>query len=172
VNAGVRTRDAESGFTMVEMLMVLAVMAIGLLGLAALQTMSLRVARSGRNLASAVKVGERILDQVELEGRLTWLNTSASSESTPSTIANLTYINLDSALTLRYDANGDALPSAAGAFFTITVDKTDVEASSSFSGQAGALSDYTVVVAYPEAVDSAGTRRTRKVTLVRRILHA
>lgn len=67
------TRGEESrrqaGFSMIEMLMAAFILAIGILGLTALQTMSVKAATGSRGLNTAVLVAERVMDEIEANGR-------------------------------------------------------------------------------------------------------
>jgi Tfp pilus assembly protein PilV len=77
---------------MVEMLMSALILAVGLLGLAMLQTMSVRVAAGTHNMEMAIQLAEKVMDQVELEGRQTYLN--AHFTDPPGALpVTLTYLN-------------------------------------------------------------------------------
>ena len=166
----------QHGFSMIEMLMTAFILAIGLLGLCMLQTMSLRAARGSRSLTSAVQVASGIMDQVEMEGRLSWLNATATTSNAPAlnNLTSLLYIKnpTPGPITTTYDGNGTWIdPNAANPppkVFTATV--TQAAVLGSVTGQ---MSDVTVVVTFADAVSSgvAATPVTRTVTLTRRITH-
>lgn len=82
---------AQRGFSMVEMLMAAFVLAIGILGLSMLQTMSLRSTTSSRGLNTAVLVAERVLDEIEANGRNSQLYVRAQPTMNPVT-AGLTAV--------------------------------------------------------------------------------
>lgn len=168
--AGTADRTGQVGFSMVEMLMAAFILAIGLLGLAMLQAMAIRSASSGKNLTTAVRIAERVMDQVEMEGRLSWLNITDSSYTSPASLAQLRFIG-QGTVYLGYDVDGAATTSAPvsskpSAFFVVTESESAVSTAST-----GSLSDYTVKVEFTEAVDASGTLVNRNVTLVRRVSH-
>ena len=176
-----RTRSlhpAQGGFSMVEFLMTAFIMAIGILGLTMLQVMSLKTSRGGRSLTTAVQVADRVMDQMELEGRLTWLNRTDSQYSTTTDLTGLTYIGKATIPAQTFNLKGQLLPLAATpadptdsiAFYTVTITRV----AQSGSAPIGQMHDYTVRVAFADGVDAAGTTNgtTRSVTLTRRILHA
>jgi prepilin-type N-terminal cleavage/methylation domain-containing protein len=169
----------QAGFSMIEMLMTAFVLAIGLLGLCMLQAMSLRVSRGSRSLETAVQVAEGVMDQVEMEGRLTWLNTTDSNSSTSNTNANLPnliYLSLaqNGTLTQTFNLWGDAPlssstdPAAKNPFFTaVTKHVADVGT----NGGTGQVSDYSVTVTFSDTVAGSGAAVVRTVNLTRRIIH-
>ncbi len=161
-------RRGESGFSMVELLMVAFVLSIGILGLTMLQLMSIRVATGGHDLGMAVQLAEQVMDQVELEGRLTYLNTNITNQATPGTLNGLTYIN--KASVKQYfainAATGDPalLASATGSMFQLTMSQTVVAGTG--------LSDVQVQVQFEDSVNAATQAPIqRTVTITRRILH-
>jgi prepilin-type N-terminal cleavage/methylation domain-containing protein len=161
-------RRGEAGFSMIEMLMAAFVLSVGILGLTMLQAMSIRVASGGHNLGMAVQLAERVMDQVEMEGRLTYLNANNTNLAPPSTLSGLSYITQE-AVTQYYSidpATGDPalLASATGAMFTLRMTQTVTNGT--------ALSDVQVQVQYADSVNAVtNTPIQRTVTLNRRILH-
>jgi len=90
-----RTRrlfKAQQGFTMVEMLMTAFILAVGIMGLSLLQVMSLKGARGGKSLSTAVQVGDAVMDRIEQEGRLTWLNVTANQYKVPAALTTLRFV--------------------------------------------------------------------------------
>jgi Tfp pilus assembly protein PilV len=156
---------------MVEMLMAAFVLSIGILGLTLLQAMSLRVAAGGHNMGMAVQLAEKIMDQVELEGRLTYLNSNLTNQATPGSLNGLAYINQPS-VTQYYGldsassdvGNAVLLNSKTGSMFTVQMTQTVVAGTG--------LSDVQVQVQFTDSINAitqAPVQRT--VTLTRRILH-
>lgn len=164
--------SGQAGFSMVEMLMTAFILAIGILGLAMLQTMSMKASRGGRSLTTAVLVGEQLMDRVEMQGRLSWLNLTDTNASAPSlgdfTPANLKYIALAGPFSDYFDVNGNAVPTKTdpNKFFEVTTTRANSPLATN-----GAISDYTVQVQFTDQVDQASVPIVRTVTLTRRIIH-
>jgi prepilin-type N-terminal cleavage/methylation domain-containing protein len=168
----------QAGFSMVEMLMTAFILAIGLLGLCMLQTMSLRAGRGSRSLATAVHVATALLDQVEMEGRLSWLNLN-NTNFKGQTNANLTltYIPLavgTSTPVQNYNIQGNLVdptstdPTVNSNFFQVTAKHVDDVGNAVGLGQ---VSDYTVTVQFSDTVNASQTKVQRSVVLTRRITH-
>jgi prepilin-type N-terminal cleavage/methylation domain-containing protein len=169
-----RTRPlaTQAGFSMVEMLMTAFILAIGILGLTMLQVMSLQGSRGGRSLTTAVQVADRVMDQIELEGRLTWLNTTDTQFTAPAAPGALQFIN-GATVKQSYDLQGKYLgpptdPPAPGQFFTVTTTRL---ATAVGAGPTGQIHDFTVRVDFTDNVDVNNAAVPRSVTLTRRILH-
>ncbi|WP_005033775.1 prepilin-type N-terminal cleavage/methylation domain-containing protein [Holophaga foetida] len=175
-----KRRSLQAGFSMVEMLMAAFVLAIGLLGLATLQLMSLKASRGGKSLSTAVQVAERVMDQIEMEGRLSWLNVTDSAYAAPTALSNLNYIgknfvaegDFSGKLYLTFDDQGKAVADAP-----VSGDKPSgryvatVEASAPTNGGTGRVSDFTVIIEFADQADQNSVAIVRTVTLTRRILH-
>jgi prepilin-type N-terminal cleavage/methylation domain-containing protein len=164
-------RTAQAGFSMIEMLMTAFVLAIGILGLTMLQTMSLRASRGSRSLSTALLVGQRVMDQVEMEGRLSWLNATNTEMSSPAlTDMNLTYVSLEAAKPLDeyYLADGLSVTTKDDPlkFYQIATTRTAVAAAA-----VGSVSDFNVIVIFADATDANNAKVQRTVSLTRRIIH-
>jgi prepilin-type N-terminal cleavage/methylation domain-containing protein len=170
-----RIQSSEAGFSMIEMLMAAFILAIGLLGLAMLQTMSLRASSGSKNLTMAVQLAEQMMDQVELEGRLTYNNATVESSyvGTPPVLTGLQYYN--QAAVIKYfnidPSTGNvvaaAAPTTGGA--TPTFRLALAQAVTAGVG----LSDVIIIVAFIDGYNQAtGLPINRTVTITRRILHA
>lgn len=163
----------QSGFSMVEMLMVALVMAIGLLGVASMQLVAIKAATGSQNLSTAALVADRIMDQVEVEGRLCWLNqTSSGTVNTGNEPPNLLYFaggTVPNGVTQSFDIKGNPVDAgSASTIFTATITGAAV---TSAGGTTGRLADVTVVVQFTDIVQ--GTQQIkRSMTLARRILYA
>ncbi len=175
-----RTRTVPSsrqaGFSMVEMLMAAFILAIGILGLTMLQTMSMRASRGSRSLSTAVQVAEAMLDQVEMEGRLTWLNATTTIFAAPPAPPPLVYFNPMRPVVRTFTINGRPPDPAAtdpadiNPFFTATLG-APVFVSSGVNGQS--VHDFTVTVTFNDTVQAGSTAVVqRSVVLTRRIVHA
>lgn len=163
-----RPGGSQAGFSLVEMLMTAVILAVGLLGLAMLQAVSLQSRGSSLNRTTALQVGGRVMEQVETEGRNTWLNLTDPSLAAPGNVPDLLYFagGGQPNVTQYFDDQGWPLPSAAGSVFTTV---TTGVAVANGSAQGG-LSDVTVAVTFQEA--AAGTSLvTHQVALTRRVLH-
>jgi prepilin-type N-terminal cleavage/methylation domain-containing protein len=165
--------QGQQGFSLVEMLMTAFILAVGIMGLTLLQMMSLKGARGGKSLATAVQVGEMVMDQIEMEGRLSWLNITASNFN-PTALTSLQYVNQTTlAIPLTFTIKGQVPVSSApdpadsNAFYTVNfVRANDVAAGT------GAISDFTLTVAFSDAVNpTTNAAIPRTVMLTRRILH-
>jgi Tfp pilus assembly protein PilV len=73
---------------MVEMLMAAFILAVGILGLTMLQSLSIKSATGSRGLSSAVLLAERVMDQLEANGRNSRLY--AQNFTVPTTAAAFT----------------------------------------------------------------------------------
>jgi prepilin-type N-terminal cleavage/methylation domain-containing protein len=166
----------QRGFSMIEMLMTAFILAIGLLGLCMLQTLSLRAARGSRSLTTAVQIASGVLDQVESEGRVSWLNvtTSANAGPTLNDLPSLVYIRnpMPEPLKAYYNGLGGLVdntstdPAVKSTVFTVTTTQALVTAAAQ-----GTASDFTVQVQFADATNAAQAPITRTVTLTRRIVH-
>jgi prepilin-type N-terminal cleavage/methylation domain-containing protein len=167
------SREPEQGFSLVEMLLTAFILAVGIMGLTLLQVMAMKGARGGRSLSTAVQLGDMVMDQIELEGRLTWLNRTASGFS-PGAVP-LQFVNKTvSAAPIPFNVKGltpvanapQAVDSAT--FFNVTFSKNDVIALG-----VGIISDFMVDVAFSDATDPVTNAPImRHVVVRRRILHA
>jgi hypothetical protein len=172
---GLRARTGETGFSMIEMLMTAFVLGIGLLGLCMLQTLSLRAAHGGTSLTTAVHVADAVMEQVELEGRMSWL---AITNATGPVVAppNLKYISLPvgGTVTQSFNLHGDVSlasstdPSVSSQLFQVTTTRLDDAGATAGKGQ---ISDYLVQVQFAENTSGAGAAVQRTVMVTRRILH-
>ncbi len=176
-------RRAQSGFSMIEMLMTAFILAIGILGLSMLQIMSLKASRGSRSLTTAVQVGEGVMDQIEMEGRLSWLNSTDTQlkQASITPIAVLQYVNHALPVTNYFDINGVATASAADpkTFYTVVTDYPGTPATANHiavppPADSGPMmmDDYSVTVNFADAVDPATqVPIPRTVNITRRILH-
>jgi type IV pilus assembly protein PilV len=159
-------RKKDVGFSMVELLMAAFILAIGLLGLTMLQAMSVRTAAGSHNLEMATQLAEQVMDQVELEGRQTYLNKNITDLVSPGTLGTLAYI--DQAVVDQYfsvdPATGRPVLSGTGSMFHVQMTQT--------VGAGTGLSDVQVQVQFSDAINAVtNTPIVRTVTIVRRILH-
>ena len=172
----------QKGFSLVELLVAAFILAIGILGLAMLQTMALRANRNSINMVTAARLAARVMDQAELEGRLSWLNITDSNRTRP-TLADLKnfglkYIvisdertevevfNLEGGL-VEIDS-GD--PRRNRPFFTVTTSRVPVPTTGG-PNAVGHLSDIQVRVTFTDTVDHTNQQITRSFNLTRRVIH-
>lgn len=160
----------EGGFSMVEMLMAAFILAVGVLGIAMLQTLALSSRGNSKSMMTATRLGECIMDQVEEEGRSTWLNINNSQASAPGNLPNLLYFPAGALPdnTQYFDVNGGVLPTVGNSFFTAMV----VGRAVPNLGAAGKLADVTVTVNYIDTLGANNLPIIRQVVITRRILHA
>lgn len=168
-----RMRKSQAGFSLMEMLMVALIMGIGLLGVASLQTVAIKATNGSANLATAAQIANRIMDQVEEEGRLCWLNQTASGViATGTEPPNLYYLSHTPPFTLAaqgFDITGSALPAGtAHPIFQAVVSGTAVTTAGATVGK---LVDVNVTVTFTDSVQGSRTL-TRTLTLSRRIIYA
>jgi hypothetical protein len=158
---------------MVEMLMTAFILAVGLLGLCMLQTMSLRAGRGGQSLTTAVHVANAVMDQVELEGRLSWLNLNQyNTQTVAAALPSPFYMGLAVAGQMAQSFNlegyppdaSSTLPAQSQPFFQVVTTRVDDVGTANGSGQ---LSDFSVQVTFTDVAGSV----PRTVVLTRRILH-
>lgn len=163
---------------MVEMLVAAFVMAVGILGLTLLQVMAMQSTRGSRSLGVATLVAEQILDRAETEGRLSYLNLSSPTGSSPDItldLPGLTYITLGegSPRVEWFNLKGLPVEPSSGdtqertPWYAATVVRTTLPA----AGQ-GHLSQFSVAVVYQESLDATQAPIQRTVRLTRIILHA
>lgn len=165
---------AQRGFTMVEMLMTAFILAVGIMGLSLLQIMSLKGARGGKSLSTAVQVGDAVMDRIEMEGRLTWLNITANQYKAPAALTTLNFVDkLTLATPLTFNLKGQVPipastdPAESAAFFTVNMVRRPVSALTT-----GKISDFTVTVTFSDTTNAAtNVPITRTVTLTRRVVH-
>ncbi len=166
--------QAQQGFSLVEMLMTAFILAVGVMGLTLLQVMSLKGARGGKSLSTAVQVAEAVMDRIELEGRLTWLNITDTQYTAPTAVNNLIFVNqAPLAAPLTFNLKGQVPipastdPAESNPFFAVTVAQADVAVVTT-----GRLTDFTVRVAFADATNpTTNVPITRTVILTRRVLH-
>jgi len=167
-------RAAQAGFSMIEMLITAFILAVGLLGLAMFQTMSLRASRGSRSVNTAVMVAEQIMDQAEMEGRLSWLNVtdSALTNGTLATLTNIKYLNIANPLTEYFNSQGgpvdttSADPALNTQFFTAVTSLAPAVAA-----VVGNVTTVSVNVSFIDNRTGNNTPITRNVYLSRRIVH-
>lgn len=171
-------QQGQAGFSMIEMLMTAFILAIGILGLTMLQVMSLKASRGGRSLSTAVLVGEHVMDQVEMEGRLSWLNATDkyTGTSTAVDLPNLRYVSIPDGATRLETFNskggpplGNPDPADNTTYFRVTTGRVVSVAPGAATN--GALSNFTVTVQFTDQLDQASAPILRTVTLTRRVLH-
>lgn len=172
----VTNRGSQAGFSMVEMLLTAFILAVGILGLTMLQTMSLKASRGSRSLSSAILVAEQVLDRVEMEGRLSWLNISDTSRTAPglADLPNLRYITIAMGDTLveTFNSKGGVVdptspdPASQTPFYTVTTSRVPA-----LAAVEGRLSDVNVQVQFMDDVDQNNVPIVRTVSLTRRIVH-
>jgi prepilin-type N-terminal cleavage/methylation domain-containing protein len=167
---------AQAGFSMVEMLMAALILSIGILGVSLMQVMALKAARGGQSLITAAAVGERVLDQVEMEGRLTWLNATNTDQNVHTPPSNMVYLTANQTypVTQTFTIKGltpvasSSDPRDVATFFTVN---TTVGNAVTAAGGSGATSLVTVVVSFQDAVKGTNTLVTRSITLNRTVIH-
>lgn len=177
---------AQSGFSMVEMLITAFILAVGIMGLTMLQVMAIKGARGAQGMATAVQVGDSVMDRIEMEGRLTWLNLTASQYAPSAGLTTLTYIGKVPSTLYTTPVPTSTQPFAT---FTIkgqvpTANAPDPTDSSPFynvyisqtnnvgSASSGLTSDFQVIVQFSDQVNATtGQAIPRDVTITRRIIH-
>jgi len=165
-------RRAESGFSLVELLVAAFIMAVGLLGLAALETVSLKSNTRARGYNTAVLVASHVLDSAEAQARQTLQTQTYGGSVTTTTYPN-NYFGAGAVVeqfTYRgahLDANSTD-PVNKTAYFTATTTSANA---GSYSGSVGTLAVVTTVVTFREALANSGPLVTRTVTLTRNISH-
>jgi len=170
-------RPRQAGFSMIEMLMTAFILAIGILGLSLLQVMSLRAARGGRSLTTAVLVAEHVMDEAELEGRLSWLNVTDTNLSSPSIgdLKYLKYIIIKDGVELPeyFNIKGGPVnaastdPAEQSTYFSVFTSRV----ASTATSLTGAMSDITVRVEFTDQVDQSQAPIKRTISMTRRITH-
>ncbi len=181
--------NSQSGFSMIEMLMTAFILAIGILGLSMLQVMSLKASRGSRSLTTAVQVGEKVMDQVEMEGRLTWLNLTDTNLNAAAVAASpltgLKYVNLTPSTTVgftqTFNIKGREIPATSTdptdliTYYTVTTFALPTDNAIVVGGGATAnMHDFTVTVDFVDQTNANASNAAihRTVTITRRIVHA
>ncbi len=159
---------AQRGFSLVELLLTAFIMAVGIMGLTLLQVMALRGARGGQSLATGVQVAEMVMDQIEMEGRLSWLNLTASQAATPAALTTLKYINkvpladpLPFTIKGQVPVAGATDPADAATFYTAVIGQANIGTAGN-----GVISNFTVIVSFSDQANAP-----RQVRISRSILH-
>ena len=175
-------QNAQAGFSMIEMLMTAFILAIGILGLSMLQVMSLKASRGSRSLTTAVGVGEKVMDQVEMEGRLSWLNITDSQYTVPVAVPTR-YVNLATSappaggLQQVFNIKGQIPfastdPADSNPYFTVKTYRLPKSGNGDANGATGQMDDFIVQVVFSDIFDTnTNAPILRTVTLTRRILH-
>lgn len=183
MGATARRSGPEAGFSMVEMLMAAFILAIGVLGLATLQAMSLKAARGGHSLTNAVAVSNQIMDQIEYEGRLSWLNITDTTNGPPVPITTLVYVGkgnqylgfkeyLDTTTNLVKVVAVTAAPQASKPALGGTVRYVaTITEGTAVSAGTGLQSSYGVKVEFQDDVNKTGGAIVRSLYITRSILH-
>jgi Tfp pilus assembly protein PilV len=159
---------------MIEMLVTAFILGIGILGLTMLQAMTIRGARGGSSQTVAIEVAEMVMDQIEMEGRLSWLNLTASQLAVPAPMTTLTYIgHVPLAAPLNYTIKGQTPvanapnPVDSATYYQVTISSADIGAAGN-----GTITNYTVLVKYSEQTSATtGLPVPRQVQITRSILH-
>lgn len=173
-HTGLRRRG-QAGFTLVELLVTAFILGVGILGLSLLQVMSIKASRGGRSLSTASLVAEKVMDQVELEGRLTWTDITSSQYNTKTTGIPLKYIDKDVEVVDTFNIYG-APPDTAwppgdprrDVYFTARTLRTgDVGGATT-----GEMHDFRVTVEFfDETAAVGGAKILRTVQINRRVVH-
>jgi len=174
-----KAKGTQAGFSVIEMLIAAFILAVGILGLIMLQVMSLKASRGSKSLSSAILVAEQVMDRVEMEGRLSWLNITDTNSNVPSTATDLTHLRYitDATLTAEgvtelFNSKGEVPdatssdPVVSTAFFTVTTTRVLAPAAAT-----GRLSDVKVRVKFVDDVDRTNVAIQRELSLTRRIIH-
>jgi hypothetical protein len=156
------------------MLLTAFILAVGIMGLTLLQVMSLKGAQGSRSLSTAVQVGEAVMDRVEMEGRLTWLNQTNSQYNAPSALTTLQFVNQGPlAAPLTFNIKGQTPdpnstdPAVKTPYFSVNVAQADVA-----NAGTGKITDVTVTVTFSDVANpTTNLPITRTVTFTRRVLH-
>lgn len=165
-------RRAESGFSLVELLVAAFIMAVGLLGLAALETVALKSNTRSRGYNTSVLVASQVLDAAEAQARQTLQTQTYGGTVTTTTYPNNYFGAAPVVEQFTYrgthlDANS-ANPVDKTAYFTATTTSANA---GSYTGAVGTLAVVTTVVTFQEALSNSGPLVTRTVTLTRNITH-
>jgi prepilin-type N-terminal cleavage/methylation domain-containing protein len=168
-----RSRRSQAGFSMVEMLVAAFIMSVGLMGLTVLMTMSLRTITGSKSLSTAVQIAEQIMDQVELEGRLTYLNMGPTEYTDPGALTGIQYLNQ-----VAIDQYFNVDPTTGNVISTAAPASGEAEPMfhanmSQAAATAGiGVSDVTVTVQFIDGINQVTNQPVRRtVTITRRILH-
>src|SRR5690606_30470636 len=78
----VRPRQAQQGFTLIEMMIAFFVLAIGLLGMAALMTQSVRGNQSAVHRTQAVLMASELVDRIRANPDGTYRDTAGTETAT------------------------------------------------------------------------------------------
>lgn len=173
-------RGRSAGFSMVELLIAAFILAVGILGLSMLQLLSMQANRGSRSMSTAVQVADQMLDQVEMEGRLSWLNVTASQYTSPPALPPLQFINAADPVVQTYTVRGKRPDVSATdiadvqPYFTATLVRAEpAVATTAAAGGGQAVHDFTVTVEFQESMQVNGTATPvkRTVVLSRRVIH-
>jgi prepilin-type N-terminal cleavage/methylation domain-containing protein len=178
-------RHRQSGFSLVEMLAAAFIMAIGILGILTLQMMAIRATKGTSNMSTAARIAEQIIDQAEMEGRLSWLNITDGNRTAPNLGDldgfQLKYIVLEvgKELVEEYNVKGDLVVKggeahedsmASAVFFTVATRREKIDPLGA-PNPVGAISDFKVRVTFADVVGADKQVITRIFNLSRRIIH-
>ncbi len=174
-------RGPEAGFTMIEFLLAAFIMAIGLLGLTALQILALKSTTTSRGLSTSVLVSEGVMERINTEARQSYLGmifSAAPAANTTRYIGKAPIVSVKptdpvptSAIKDYFDFVGTPLPTAAGAYYTVS---TWVDSQVSGNGSSGNTDTFMVRVEFNESPDPAhpGSFVKHSINLTRTVVHA
>jgi hypothetical protein len=164
------------------MLAAAFILAIGILGILMLQMIAIRATRGTSNMGTAARIAGQIIDQAEMEGRLSRLNITDGNRAAP-TLGDLAgfqlkYIVIEAGKQLveEYNLKGDQVDKdntdlmASTAFFTVATRRENIETLGA-SNPVGAISDFQVRVTFSDEVGVDKQIITRTFNLSRRIIH-
>ncbi|MCL1893301.1 MAG: prepilin-type N-terminal cleavage/methylation domain-containing protein [Holophagaceae bacterium] len=173
----------QRGFTLVELLVAAFILAIGILGVTMLQAIALRSSRGTINMGTAARIAGQILDEVEVEGRLSWLNITDSNRLDPNlgdlNAAVKKYISQapGSPSTKSFNIGGTEVdetsddPAVSTQFFTVVVERVEIEPAQGVESSTGQISDFKVRITFHDNLDARGQVIPRSFNLSRRIIH-
>lgn len=181
---------------MIEMLMTAFILAVGILGLSMLQIMSLKASRGSRSLTTAVQVAEKVMDQVEMEGRLSWLSITDTTLNAAgiagAPLGGLQYVNLTPSVPNKtptptngfkeiFNIKGQKIPAASAdptdlvPYFTVWTFALPKDNGLVVGGGPTAnMHDFIVIVEFADETNASASNAKilRSATITRRIVHA
>ena len=168
------SRRANSGFSMIELLIAAFILGVGLLGLSALMAANLRMGSGGRQRDTAAYLGNEVIERLAADGRRSaLLRSNGQTLATTFLVANAVddvtndYQSADIGGTQQTTFDLDGRPSAATPIFSVSWARR-TKAATPVTASGAMAAEVVVNVTWSES--AAGSTPTQKWLSFSRII--